>query len=72
MYLVSQDDHLPTTWFEGFGYVFNALNASINETEENELAQAFGVIFSAARKFRVMTILQVWFPVLRRFVSRGL
>ncbi|KAJ7043830.1 cytochrome P450 [Mycena alexandri] len=46
----------------GFGYHFNSLTA-----DENELAQAFGVIFSTARKFRVMTILQVWFPFLRRF-----
>ncbi|KAJ6466379.1 cytochrome P450 [Mycena sanguinolenta] len=46
----------------GFGYHFNALT-----DDNNELAQAFGVIFSTARKFRVMTILQVWFPFLRRF-----
>ncbi|KAJ7175393.1 cytochrome P450 [Mycena filopes] len=46
----------------GFGYHFNSL-----ADDENELAQAFGVIFSTARKFRVMTILQVWFPFLRRF-----
>lgn len=48
----------------GFGYQFNALS-TYNTT--NELAQAFGVIFSTARKFRVMTILQVWFPILRKF-----
>ncbi|KAI0088539.1 cytochrome P450 [Irpex rosettiformis] len=48
----------------GFGYVFNSLNAAV---EQNELARAFGVIFSTARKFRVITILQVWFPVLRKF-----
>ncbi|KDR82630.1 hypothetical protein GALMADRAFT_220617 [Galerina marginata CBS 339.88] len=46
----------------GFGYAFNALT-----DDSNELARAFGVIFSTARKFRVMTILQVWFPILRRF-----
>ncbi|KAJ7242872.1 cytochrome P450 [Mycena haematopus] len=46
----------------GFGYRFNSLT-----DDNNELAQAFGVIFSTARKFRVMTILQVWFPFLRRF-----
>lgn len=40
-----------------------------NTTGSNELAHAFATIFSTARKFRVMTILQVWFPVLRRFVS---
>ena len=48
----------------GFGYAFDSLSGG----KESELAQAFGVIFSTARKFRVMTILQVWFPVLRRFV----
>ncbi|KAJ6620746.1 cytochrome P450 [Mycena sp. CBHHK59/15] len=46
----------------GFGYHFNSLTDG-----NNELARAFGVIFSTARKFRVMTILQVWFPFLRRF-----
>ncbi|KAJ6584658.1 cytochrome P450 [Mycena capillaripes] len=46
----------------GFGYNFNSLT-----DDNNELAHAFGVIFSTARKFRVMTILQVWFPFLRRF-----
>ncbi|KAJ7134340.1 cytochrome P450 [Mycena epipterygia] len=46
----------------GFGYHFNSLT-----DDHNELAHAFGVIFSTARKFRVMTILQVWFPFLRRF-----
>ena len=50
----------------GFGYVFNSLNDHI--IEQNELARAFGVIFSTARKFRVVTILQVWFPILRKFV----
>ncbi|KAI0345687.1 cytochrome P450 [Trametopsis cervina] len=51
----------------GFGYVFNSLNDGGGGEEENELARAFGVIFSTARKFRVITILQVWFPVLRKF-----
>ncbi|PPQ81273.1 hypothetical protein CVT25_015057 [Psilocybe cyanescens] len=46
----------------GFGYTFNALT-----DDSNELARAFSVIFSTARKFRVMTILQAWFPFLRRF-----
>ena len=54
----------------GFGYAFNALEAAAERREsESELARAFGVIFGTARKFRVMTILQVWFPVLRAFVS---
>jgi hypothetical protein len=39
------------------------------DVHENELARAFGIIFSTARKFRAITILQVWFPFLRRFVS---
>ena len=56
----------------GFGYAFNALEAAAERREsESELARAFGVIFGTARKFRVMTILQVWFPVLRAFVSVG-
>ncbi|KAJ7081387.1 cytochrome P450 [Mycena belliarum] len=46
----------------GFGYHFNSLTGA-----SDELAHAFGVIFSTARRFRVMTILQVWFPFLRRF-----
>ncbi|KAI0739010.1 cytochrome P450 [Daedaleopsis nitida] len=52
----------------GFGYAFNSLEAAAERREsESELARAFGVIFGTARKFRVMTILQVWFPVLRAF-----
>ncbi|KAL7277334.1 hypothetical protein ACG7TL_009192 [Trametes sanguinea] len=54
----------------GFGYEFHSLDGAAEHREnQSELAQAFGVIFSTARKFRVMTILQVWFPVLRHFVS---
>ncbi|KAF5382545.1 hypothetical protein D9615_002825 [Tricholomella constricta] len=48
----------------GFGYHFNSLSSP---STDNELATAFAVIFSTARKFRVITILQVWFPILRRF-----
>ncbi|OJT07496.1 hypothetical protein TRAPUB_1681 [Trametes pubescens] len=52
----------------GFGYAFNSLEAAAERREsESELARAFAVIFSTARKFRVMTVLQVWFPVLRNF-----
>lgn len=47
----------------GFGYTFSSLTDS-----ENELALAFGVIFSAARKFRAVNILQAWFPWLKRVV----
>lgn len=50
----------------GFGYTFNSLTDS-----SNELALAYATMFSTARKFRVMTILQVWFPILRGFVSSG-
>lgn len=58
----------------GFGYAFNSISsASTNSggefNDENELARAFEVIFTTSRKFRVMTILQVWFPVLRGYVS---
>ncbi|RPD61233.1 cytochrome P450 [Lentinus tigrinus ALCF2SS1-6] len=56
----------------GFGYAFGALEAAAERREsESELARAFGVIFGTARKFRVMTILQVWFPVLRAFRSEN-
>ncbi|KAM5533414.1 hypothetical protein V8D89_012964 [Ganoderma adspersum] len=56
----------------GFGYPFHSLEAAAERRdEESELARAFGVIFSTARKFRVMTILQVWFPVLRRFKTEN-
>ncbi|KAH9899345.1 cytochrome P450 [Cubamyces lactineus] len=52
----------------GFGYAFNSLEAAAERREnESELARAFAVIFATARKFRVMTVLQVWFPVLRNF-----
>ncbi|KAF7296500.1 Cytochrome P450 [Mycena chlorophos] len=53
----------------GFGYHFNSLTSE-NDGHghgKDELARAFADIFSTARKFRVMTILQVWFPLLRRF-----
>ncbi|KAG6903285.1 hypothetical protein C0995_000180 [Termitomyces sp. Mi166 len=46
----------------GFGYHFNALSSSADQ-----LAAAFAVIFSASRKFRMFTILQAWFPILRHF-----
>ncbi|EKM49639.1 uncharacterized protein PHACADRAFT_265204, partial [Phanerochaete carnosa HHB-10118-sp] len=54
----------------GFGYAFDSVTAASDTSGskgENELARAFAIIFSAARKFRVVTILQVWFPILRRF-----
>ncbi|KAJ7070036.1 cytochrome P450 [Mycena amicta] len=51
----------------GFGYHFNSLSATEGDGHDDELAKAFADIFSTARKFRVMTILQVWFPLLRRF-----
>lgn len=65
----------------GFGYHFHSLDfdSSIASTTnghhegrpQNPLAAAFSDIFSTARKFRAFTILQVWFPVLRRFVCVG-
>ncbi|KZP19241.1 cytochrome P450 [Athelia psychrophila] len=51
----------------GFGYEFNALAPRAEGEAGDELAEAFATIFSTARKFRIMTILQVWFPLLRRF-----
>jgi hypothetical protein len=63
----------------GFGYNFDSLphpeeldaSGKREGKKDSELAKAFSVIFSSARKFRAMTILQVWFPFLRRFVSDG-
>jgi hypothetical protein len=53
----------------GFGYNFNSVqNAASGTPVENELANAFSIIFSTARKFRTITVLQVWFPFLRIFV----
>ncbi|KAE9402311.1 cytochrome P450 [Gymnopus androsaceus JB14] len=55
----------------GFGYSFHSLahahTQALPSESSDELADAFSTIFSTARKFRVMTILQVWFPWLRRF-----
>ncbi|KAH8818978.1 cytochrome P450 [Flagelloscypha sp. PMI_526] len=59
----------------GFGYNFDSLphpeeldaSGKREGKKDSELAKAFSVIFSSARKFRAMTILQVWFPFLRRF-----
>ncbi|KAL4249283.1 Cytochrome P450 monooxygenase [Abortiporus biennis] len=51
----------------GFGYKFNSLQVSSENENENELAKAFGIIFSTARSFRVWTILMVWVPFLRIF-----
>ncbi|OSX56492.1 hypothetical protein POSPLADRAFT_1159998 [Postia placenta MAD-698-R-SB12] len=51
----------------GFGYRFNSLSATAGSSEgETELAHAFSVIFSAARQFRIISVLQAWFPVLRK------
>ncbi|KAF8798856.1 cytochrome P450 [Phlegmacium glaucopus] len=46
----------------GFGYAFDSLT-----DDSNELACAFDIIFSTSRKFKIMTILQAWFPILRHF-----
>ncbi|CCM00620.1 uncharacterized protein FIBRA_02656 [Fibroporia radiculosa] len=52
----------------GFGYDFRSLEAAAQGSDDSsELAEAFGVIFDSARKFRVMTVLAAWFPVLRIF-----
>lgn len=59
-YFYSSDSHASI----GFGYQFNALSS-----QNSELADAFGIIFSTARKFRVLSVLQLWFPLLRRLVS---
>lgn len=50
--------------YSGFGYTFHSL-----DDDNNELAKAFSAIFAAARNIRVLVILQIWFPWLKRFVS---
>ncbi|KAI0034622.1 cytochrome P450 [Vararia minispora EC-137] len=61
----------------GFGYTFNALaqphpSDPINgPAPDNELASAFAVIFETARKFRVLSVFQSWFPLLRRYQPNG-
>ncbi|OCH91130.1 cytochrome P450 [Obba rivulosa] len=55
----------------GFGYQFSSLAAAARSDQgegtqaENELARAFAVIFDAAHQFHIMTILRIWFPILR-------
>ncbi|KAG6854684.1 hypothetical protein C0991_003333 [Blastosporella zonata] len=51
----------------GFGYHFD----SLSNRDDDELAAAFALIFSTSRKFRMFTILQAWFPVLRHFRHNG-
>ncbi|KAI6147260.1 cytochrome P450 [Pisolithus tinctorius] len=46
----------------GFGYQFNALAG-----ENDELADAYHLIFSTARKLALRTILETWIPLLRKF-----
>ncbi|KAF8489400.1 cytochrome P450 [Gautieria morchelliformis] len=49
----------------GFGYTFDAL-----VDDQNDLATAFAEVFSAARKFRFVTVLQAWFPILHYFHAK--
>ncbi|KAI0313701.1 cytochrome P450 [Amylostereum chailletii] len=56
----------------GFGYAFNALDSPDSAFESNtELYAAFATIFATARKFRVLSVLQSWFPLLRRYQPNG-
>ncbi|KIY71740.1 cytochrome P450 [Cylindrobasidium torrendii FP15055 ss-10] len=50
----------------GFGYRFDVLGSD-DAVGHTELAKAFGVIFSTSKSFKIMAILQEWFPVLRIF-----
>jgi hypothetical protein len=57
----------------GFGYALNSLpppGAEPHSTDksENELARAFATIFSTQQEFRILNILAVWFPFLRKLV----
>ncbi|KAH0832234.1 hypothetical protein J3R83DRAFT_13208 [Lanmaoa asiatica] len=46
----------------GFGYHFSALSG-----ESDELADAYQLIFTTAKKFQLRTILETWIPLLRKF-----
>jgi hypothetical protein len=64
---------MPSFPVAGFGYTLNSLpppgaDPLSADKSENELARAFATIFSTQQEFRVLTILAVWFPFLRRFV----
>ncbi|KAI9448918.1 cytochrome P450 [Russula earlei] len=56
----------------GFGYSFNSLpppgtDLHRADKSENELARAFTTLFSTEQRSRVLGILALWFPFLRRF-----
>jgi hypothetical protein len=64
---------MPSFPILGFGYALNSLpppGAEPHSTDrsENELARAFATIFSTQQEFRVLNVLAVWFPFLRKFV----
>lgn len=64
---------MPSFPILGFGYALNSLpspGAELHSTEksENELARAFATIFSTQQEFRILNILVVWFPFLRKLV----
>jgi len=48
----------------GFGYHFNTLAGG-----NDELANAYHLIFTTARKLALRTILETWIPLLRIFAS---
>ncbi|KAG1749348.1 cytochrome P450 [Suillus lakei] len=50
----------------GFGYQFNALAG-----ENDELANAYYVIFTTARQLALRTIFETWMPLLRLFQSQS-
>jgi hypothetical protein len=64
---------MPSFPVAGFGYTLNSLpppgaDPLTADKSENELARAFATIFSTHQQFRILTILAIWFPFLRRFV----
>ena len=63
----------PSFLASGFGYALNSLpppgaDPHNADKSENELAHAFATIFSTQHQFRILTVLALWFPFLRRFV----
>jgi len=62
-YLYSSMCHVPPCVITstGFGYQFNALTG-----ENDELANAYDVIFTTARQLALRTIFETWIPLLRK------
>jgi hypothetical protein len=56
--------------YVGFNYKIDALGAT-DDTEPDELAEAFEALFAAGTEFSPMRFLQLRFPILQRFVNNS-